>query len=152
MSDPFKDRPLPRAALLGAVALIGFTFVAITTGRVTDIGIVEAPQAEAVQSRDLLFRDRADGAVLVYEAGDEQAFDVLEPGTNGFVRGVMRGLARQRKLQTAAIADPVRLTLWDDGRLTLEDPSTGYLVGLEAFGPTNAGAFVRFLDTQRASN
>ena len=32
-----------------------------------------------------------------------------------------------------------------DGRLTLEDPTTGRRVDLESFGPTNAGVFAQLL-------
>ncbi len=152
MSDPFATRPMPRAAILSAVALIAFSFVAVSVGRFTDLGKAPEKQAEALQSRDLLFLDRADGAVLVYEVGNETALDVLEPGTNGFLRGVMRGVARERKLSNASFSEPVRLTLWDDGRLTLDDLATNYHVGLIAFGPTNAGAFARLLHVPSATN
>jgi putative photosynthetic complex assembly protein len=40
---------------------------------------------------------------------------------------------------------PFRLTDWTDGRLTLEDRSTGRSVELRAFGATNAAAFARLL-------
>ena len=152
MCESFEKRPLPRSVLLSAAALVAFAFVAVSIGRFTELGEAPKPQAEALQSRDLLFLDRADGAVLVYEVGMETALDVLEPGTNGFLRGVMRGVARERKLSNVSNSDPVRLTLWDDGRLTLDDLSTNYHVGLIAFGPTNAGAFARLLNVQRATN
>ena len=152
MCESFEKRPLPRSVLLSAAALVAFAFVAVSIGRFTDFGEATKPQAEALQSRDLMFLDRADGAVLVYEAGQETALDILEPGTNGFLRGVMRGVARERKLSNVSNSDPVRLTLWDDGRLTLDDLSTNYHVGLIAFGPTNAGAFARLLNVQRATN
>ena len=65
---------------------------------------------------------------------------VVAPGTNGFLRGVLRGLARERKLERSAIEPPFRLTRWADGRLSLEDPATGRRIDdLEAFGPTNDG-------------
>ena len=152
MCESFEKRPLPRSVLLSAAALVAFAFVAVSIGRFTELGEAPKPQAEALQSRDLLFLDRADGAVLVYEVGMETALDVLEPGTNGFLRGVMRGVARERKLSNVSNSDPVRPTLWDDGRLTLDDLSTNYHVGLIAFGPTNAGAFARLLNVRRATN
>jgi putative photosynthetic complex assembly protein len=71
--------------------------------------------------------------------------DTLQPGTNGFVRGVLRGLVRERRAERIGPAPPFRLTRWADGRLSLDDPSTGRHVDIEVFGPTNAGAFADIL-------
>ena len=86
-----------------------------------------------------------DGAVAVYEAESGRVVDVVAPGTNGFVRGVMRGFARERRSHEVGAAPPFRLTLWEAGNLSLEDPTTGRRVELDAFGPTNRQAFERFL-------
>jgi putative photosynthetic complex assembly protein len=66
-------------------------------------------------------------------------------GTNGFVRGVLRGLARERRLNDVGAQPPFQLTRWSDGRLSLDDPATGRRIDLVAFGPTNAGAFAQLL-------
>lgn len=151
MCESFSHRPFPRKALISAAVLIGFALLAVSTARISGLGVTEVPLAEPVESRDLRFMDRQDGAVLVYAAGDDQAIDVLEPGTNGFVRGVMRSVARERKRQSIGSDIPVRLTLWQDGRLSLEDPTTGYRTNLEAFGPTNVQAFARFLSVAQVT-
>lgn len=152
MSDPFEHRPLPRSVLLGAGALVAASLLAVSLGRSMEVGTLRTPEAEPAQSRDLLFEDRSDGAILVYDSGSDRPMEVLEPGTYGFVRGVMRMVARERRIQGSDRSHPVRLTLWDDGRLTLEDPTTAYQVALEAFGPTNAGAFARLLVAPQAEN
>jgi putative photosynthetic complex assembly protein len=98
-----------------------------------------------VESHDLRFEDRADGAVLVYDSGDGSLAYTIEPGTNGFVRGVLRGLVRDRRADHIGSTPPFRLTRWANGRLSLDDPSTGRHVDLEVFGPTNAAAFADIL-------
>jgi putative photosynthetic complex assembly protein len=101
----------------------------------------EAPAAEAVA---ISFEDRADGAVVVRtEDGAERA--VLAPGTNGFIRGVLRGLARERRMNGKGADTPFHLVLRVDGRLALADPATGRTLDLGAFGHTNADAFARLL-------
>jgi len=145
MSDPFNDRPLPRAVIAGAAALVGFALILAGTGRLSGIGTTRVEPAAAVQARDLRFEDRADGAVAVLDAASEREVASLAPGTNGFARSVLRGLARERKRQDIGLQPPFRLTRWADGRLSLEDPHTGRRVDLEAFGPDNYGVFARLL-------
>jgi len=145
MSDPFGDRPFPRGALLGALALVGFALLAVVAARLAGFGETRMPAASPVEARALHFHDRSDGAVAVRDAGSGRLVALLAPGTNGFVRGVMRGLARGRRLQGAGPEAPFRLTRWSDGRLSLEDAQTGRRIELDAFGPTNAGAFARLL-------
>ena len=81
----------------------------------------------------------------MYANRDDRLVDVLAPGTNGFVRGVLRGLVRERRADRVGPQPPFRLTRWADGRLSLDDPSTGRHVDLEVFGPTNSGAFAQIL-------
>jgi putative photosynthetic complex assembly protein len=148
VSHSLRVRPFPLGALIGAAALIGFSLLAVTATRMSGIGKAEQRLAPAVQSVELRFQDRADGAVVVYEVyegrGDE-AVAVVDPGTGGFVRGVLRALVRERRGQGSGDAVPFRLARHADGRLTLEDPSNGRLIDLRAFGPTNEEAFARLL-------
>jgi putative photosynthetic complex assembly protein len=137
-------------ALIGAAALIGFTLLAVMAARITGIGQVENPPASAVESRELRFEDRADGAVLVFEGTGPQLVAVVDPERGGFVRGVLRALARERRSYDAAQGEPFRLARRADGSLTLEDPATGRLINLEAFGSTNEAAFARLLSSGEA--
>jgi putative photosynthetic complex assembly protein len=73
---------------------------------------------------------------------------VLDPGTNGFVRGVLRGLARERRRQGLGSEIPFHLAQRADGRLTLVDPATERVIDLKAFGPTNTQAFARLLEAR----
>lgn len=146
MSDPFRDKPFPRGALVGAAMLVGFSIMVAAGARWTGYGTTQMPASTRVSTHELRFEDRDDGAVVVLDAQGLELVDVIEPGTNGFVRGVLRGLARDRKRSQFAQSEPFRLTRWADGRLTVEDPTTGRSVDLGAFGPANFSAFVRILD------
>jgi putative photosynthetic complex assembly protein len=148
VSDTFRGRPVPLGALIGAAALIGFSLLAVTLAKVTGVGGSEVPPAAPVAIADLRFEDRADGAILVYDARGEALVAVVEPGEGGFVRGVLRALARERRGYDAGPEEPFRLARREDGRLTLEDPETGSLVDLRAFGPTNAASFARLLPAE----
>lgn len=146
-----QDRRFPRGALLGAGSLVAFALCAVCFARISGIGTTEVPQAQALQSRELRFIDRDDGAVVVDDARSDQTIVVLMPGTNGFVRGVMRGFARERRRESDGTEPPFLLTRWNDGRLTIDDTATGERVELVAFGPTNLAAFAQFLNDRSAS-
>jgi len=147
----FGRAPFPRAPLLGAATLVAVALLAVTFTRVSGIGASPNVAATAVAARDLRFEDRSDGGIAVYEAHDNRVVVVVPPGTNGFLRSTLRGLARERKRQGVGPDAPYHLSGRADGRLTLEDPATGRRVDLEAFGATNAGAFSRLLTAQAAT-
>jgi putative photosynthetic complex assembly protein len=144
MPDASVNR-IPRAALVGAGLLVVGSLLLVGIARLTGYRPAEPDASRVVESRDLRFEDRPDGAVLVYSMPGDRLVDTLPPGTNGFVRGVLRGLVRERRADQIGPAPPFRLTRWADGRLSLDDPSTGRHVDLEVFGLTNAGAFAAIL-------
>jgi putative photosynthetic complex assembly protein len=142
---PQAPEHFPRGAIIGAGALLLVAVSAATVARVADIGTTRMPEGVAYETRQLRFSDEPDGFIGVTDARLDRVVATVEPGTNGFVRGVLRGLARERKRQGIGIEPPFELIRWADGRLSLEDPTTGRRVNLEAFGPTNADAFARLL-------
>lgn len=151
MGDPFQDRSLPRGALAGAAGLVVIALSGAAYGRLTGQSATAPPAASVVASRSLRFADRADGAVVVTEAGGGPVA-VVAPGTNGFLRGVLRGLAQERLRQDAGAATPFVLTRWSDGRLSLTDPVTRRSIYLEAFGPSNVAPFAVLLAPTPSAN
>jgi putative photosynthetic complex assembly protein len=152
MSHDHRSDVLPRPALIAAGAVIALTIAGAAVSLLSGVSQNDAPTAAPVISRDLLFRDRADGAILVFDAHDMSApIEVVAPQTNGFLRGAMRGLAQQRIRQDADRDIPFRLTEWADNRLTLEDPTTHRRLELEAFGKTNEEVFVHLLTAKAGS-
>ncbi len=146
MSDATIRPHFPRAPLIGAAALIGFTLLAAATARLAG-PVTNEPSSTPVVARDLRFEDRADGAVVIRDVRDNTPVEVLE-GQNGFLRATMRGLAQVRKRGGESEQAPFRLTAWKDGRLTLDDPVTGRHVELAAFGSTNEAVFARLLPSR----
>ena len=151
MSDVSLTRPsrgMPRGVLVCATALIAFAIAGASVGRISGLGTLHAPAANAVDSLALRFEDRPDGSVLVRNAKDGAIIYTIAPGTNGFMRATLRGLAQERKRSDIGDSAPFRLVHWDDGRMTLEDATTGRRVALEAFGPTNAQAFAQLFSAK----
>jgi putative photosynthetic complex assembly protein len=60
----------------------------------------------------------------------------------------LRGFARDRRAAQLTSADAFILARRADGRLTIEDTSTGRIVDLDGFGPTNRDAFLKLLPSR----
>lgn len=149
MTEQAPSPPFPRAPLFGAGALVVLSLLLAAISRLTGFGAVPVETAKPLESRELRFEDRSDGAVAVLEP-DGKVVEILAPGTNGFVRGVMRGLARERKMEGIGAEPPFRLVRWDDGRLSLEDTATGREIQLVSFGPTQFEVFAKMLHAEES--
>ena len=139
----------PRTPLIAIGGLLVVCLITVAAVRVTGVGVVSMPDAAAVEVREFRFEDRPDGSIVVLDAAGKQLMDTVAPGTNGFLRGTMRGLARERKRQGVSPDLPFRMIGRADGKLTLEDPGTGRRVDLGSFGPINAAVFAQIM-TSRA--
>jgi putative photosynthetic complex assembly protein len=128
---------------VGIGILLAVSLVAVTAVRVSGID-VRVPDAEAVATRDLRFEDTPAGGVAVIDVSTGQVLESFT-GEQGFLRGSLRALARERKAHGLGSDLPFQLIGRKDGRLTLIDHATGARIDLESFGPTNAGVFARLL-------
>jgi putative photosynthetic complex assembly protein len=134
---------IPRRAVMGALAALGLVFAGAAAVRLSGVTIRE-PDARTLAMRELRFLDRPDGGIEVIDAASGRTLDVMR-GEQGFLRGTLRGLVRERKRRGLAGAQPLQLIARADGRLTLTDASTGERIDLESFGPTNAAVFAQWL-------
>lgn len=136
----------PRPLVWAAVVFVILTFILAIAA--TQFGIGKAPDVygAAVAQRSLTFADAADGGILVHDASDGSLALTLPQGTNGFLRGALRSLASTRRRSGVSAEAPFVLTAWQDGRVSIEDPSTGERVAVTSFGPTQVKSFVALLD------
>jgi putative photosynthetic complex assembly protein len=137
----------PRAPLFALGAMVIASVVTVAAVRLTGVGAVHEADAAPVATREFRFEDRPDGSIVVLDAAGTRVVDTVAPGTNGFLRGTMRGLARERMRQGVSPALPFTMIGRADGKLTLLDPGTGRRVDLGSFGPTNAAVFAHIMAT-----
>ncbi len=148
---------IPRGTVFLASALVLFALAATTIVRVAGIPPAASPvlmRAQAgvapLQSRTLRFVDRADGAVVIQDVTQGSTAAIIKPGEKtGFIRGVMRGLARERRMHKIGDGPPFTLTLWKDGELSLTDTATGRSIEMTAFGTANRAAFAALLPQRK---
>jgi putative photosynthetic complex assembly protein len=134
---------IPRRAVLAAGGVIVLTLAWAGTARWSDARTAPA-YAPTVAQRALHFRDHADGGIAVVDAASGATLETVH-GEQGFLRGTLRAVVRERKQRGLVSGAPLQLIARADGRLTLTDPATGSRIDLESFGPTNAAVFARWL-------
>ncbi|MBS0252234.1 MAG: hypothetical protein JSR78_14350 [Proteobacteria bacterium] len=140
-----QTSPLPASPLIFAIALVFSVLVVALGARISGVGTTHLDYTHPAATRDLKFEDAAGGAVLVKDAASGQQIGEIVPGNDGFVRAVMRTLARERLAAGGAKTTPFTLTRWENGRLTIADPTTGQKIELVGFGASNEEAFAKFL-------
>ena len=136
----------PRWVLWTVCFLLVFTLASIGLVRITGNG-PDQLAAATITERLLRFEDRPDGSVAVIDGVTGKVLTTVS-GEQGFFRGAVRALARDRTARKVGPEQPFKLISRTDGRLTLLDPVSGQRVDLESFGPTNAGVFAPFLTMQ----
>jgi len=129
----------PRWVLMCAGGVIAFSLISVGLVRITGNGPDQKPAPGAVE-RPLRFEDRPDGSIAVLDGRTGELISSFK-GEQGFLRGALRALARERKSRGIGSELPFQLIARTDGGLTLFDPVTQQRVDLESFGPTNAGVF-----------
>jgi putative photosynthetic complex assembly protein len=143
--DQSHAEKVPLPFLLAAGGLIALTLFLVSVSRLTRSSDTLLTAADAVAARNLRFVDQPNGGIAVYSAKDGRLIETVAPGTNGFLRGTLRALVRERHQSGIGAEQPFRLIERVDGSLILYDPATERRIDLRAFGPTNAGAFAGLL-------
>jgi putative photosynthetic complex assembly protein len=146
------ENTVPKGALVMACGVVLFT-LALTSA--TQLGwIAPSPSASDVRAseaatplstRILQFADGPGGTVVVTNAANGATVHVYGGEGSGFVRGVLRGMGRDRHNRGVPMMAPYELNRWSDGSLSLTDTATNRVVELGAFGPTNRATFEALL-------
>ena len=136
----------PRWVLWTTAFLLVFIIGAVALVRITGNG-PDQLAAATVSERLLRFEDSPGGGVAVID-GETGKLLATVTGEQGFFRGALRALTRDRTARKIGSEQPFKLIARTDGRLTLFDPMSGQRIDLDSFGPTNAAVFVPFLTMQ----
>lgn len=132
------------AMLVGAIVIM--TVATVAAMRLSGFTPDTTVDSEVVHEVALRFVDMGGGEVHVYEQSTDSHVATLEPAQDSFIRGVMRGMARERRSRNIDMVPPFRLISYADGSMIIEDPSVGTYINLVAFGPTNIGSFNALLN------
>ncbi len=138
----------PRVPLTGAILLVVAAVGSVAVAKLTHMPQPSLAFTAPIEDQRLVrFEDRPDGSVGIMDALTGKDIAVALPGTNGFLRGSLRGLMRARKRQGIGVTEPFRIERFSTGQIVLRDEATATDIPLNAFGPTNAAVFAAFLST-----
>ena len=151
---------VPKGAIMLAASLVVASIAITGAARLLHLPPAASPvllraaeKTAPVATRQLRFTDRADGAVVIEDVGTGKTALLVERGSDsGFIRGVMRGLARDRRMRGISATPAFDLTLWKDGQLSLTDTVTGRSIELNSFGSTNRATFLDLLTRPETRN
>lgn len=137
---------LPRVLIGAVITLLAACMTIVVFARVTDRPLEAVPPVSAVQAEAsfVLTSDAMTGAVSVADPGGTPIIDYA-PEEGGFIAGVHRVILRERALRRLKANAPVTLTAYENGRLAIHDPTSGWSADLMGFGTGNADAFARLL-------
>jgi putative photosynthetic complex assembly protein len=121
-----------RWVMLSLALLLLGVFAVRQSGQ--DIRQADAP---VVWQKNLHFEDGERGEIVVIDAATRQQVAVFE-GEQGFLRGTLRALVRERKKRAIGADEAFELSSHADGQMVLRDPATGEMIHLASFGPSNA--------------
>ena len=147
---------IPKPILIGAGCMMVTAMVFATVSKRLPAGTerpawAPAPiiDTTAFESRDLRFEDQTDGSVLVLDHALNEPIATFDPGTNGFARVVLRGMAKERLGMGGNAGQAFRLRRTAEGGLALGDLETGREIHLTAFGEASIAAFEYLLTAGR---
>lgn len=134
-----NSKPPIRKPIGYLLVFLGLIVLLVTVARQQGM-IWTVKDAPVLWQRELVFTDTPDGQIVVFDFIDSKEVSRFK-GEQGFLRGTLRALARDRKRRGIGPEAPFRVVEHTDGRLTLLDPSTSQRIDLESFGPVNSAIF-----------
>ena len=141
-----EDRMIPKILIRAMLGLVLATLAIATFARVTDRPLISTPPVSPVKAEAALIldADATSGAATVLLV-DGSILAELSPEEGGFIAGINRVIVRERTKHRVPQGSPILLQAFENGRMAITDPETGWSADLMGFGETNAAAFARLL-------
>lgn len=141
------NEKISRPALFAAFGLCLFVLGGVALLRLNGVEPVSQPPTGVAEEQveSVVLSMVKGGGVDALDPVDGTRLATIEPGRDGFVRGILHALDRQRMQHGVPAEGPVEVVRWADGRTTLRDPSTQWSVELRSFGSINLAVFLRLM-------
>lgn len=139
-----RDRELiPRRLVIAMFSMALASVLLAAFAVLTDRPLVGQPVQASVVSERQLFIEGSGNSIKATDAATGEI--VLDLGNGGFISVVNDGLERARLVSRISDNPAVTLTLYETGRLSLEDPASGWSTEISSFGPGNIAVWLNLL-------
>ena len=142
-----RDREMvPRVLVQAMFGLMFVSLAIVAYAQWADVPQAGVPApSEIVAERSITLRGtHSDGVAVLDEAGAQIAYSGTDKA--GFIDVIWVALMRERKVNGADAAAPVRLVRRANGHTAIIDPETGWSIELIGYGADNVAAFARLID------
>lgn len=137
---PLYDKEVINNRLVMAMfGLAGLTLVIVSAAVVGDRPLTGQPVASTPVFERVLTLEGEGNLVTVTDMADGRV--IMDSENGGFIAVVIDGLERARVVAGVTDNPPVTLTQFENGRLQLHDPATGWSTEIASFGPGNLGTW-----------
>ena len=140
-TDTMVPRVMVRAMFALVMVILVLTTLSVLMGRPLQS---TPPTSALIREVHLHLTSDISGAVTVLDAHGSLIAD-LSPEDGGFISGVHRVVLFERRKAGLPATGPVTLQAFENGRMAIIDPATGWRADLMGFGADNAAAFARLL-------
>jgi putative photosynthetic complex assembly protein len=140
-----SNRMVPVAMVRAMFALVALILAMVSYAVWSGRPLESTPPVSPVKREAMFFLSSdISGAATVLNASGTLIAD-LGPEQGGFISGVHRVILFERRKAGLAEDGPVLIQAYENGRMAIIDPTTGWSADLMGFGADNAAAFAKLL-------
>ncbi len=131
---------IPRRLVMMAAGAAILTVLVVAFAQWTGTGDLRANGGLPEFSQEIQFLPLEGDRIAVQHVADGSLITTVEAGTDGLLRGALRGLGMSRNHSNFDLAAPYQLQRFADDGVYLSDALTGRSIRLDSFGPLETGA------------
>jgi putative photosynthetic complex assembly protein len=131
---------IPRPLVMMAAGAALLTVLVVAFAQWTGIGDLRANAGLPEFSQEIQFLPLEGDRIAVQNVADGSLITTVEAGTDGLLRGALRGLGMSRNHSGFDLAAPYQLQRFAEDGVYLSDALTGRSIRLDSFGPLETGA------------
>lgn len=131
---------IPRSLVMMAASAAIITVLVVAFAQWTDTSALRTNDGAPAFAQEVQFLPLEGGRIAVQSVADGALITTVEAGTDGLLRGALRGLSMSRTQSNLNLTAPFILQRFEEDGVYLADPLTDRSIRLESFGPLETGA------------
>lgn len=139
-TKPKDPHYIPRSLVIMAASAVIITILTVAFAQLVDTSTLRTNDGAPAFSQEVQFLPLEGDRIAVRSVADGTLITTVEAGTDGLLRGALRGLNMSRSQSNFDLAAPFILQRFDGDGVYLADPLTDRSIRLESFGPIETGA------------